>query len=261
MAELSRLDPTGRFTGRAVAYAKYRPGYPAPALGYIVTTCGLGQGSLLVDVGCGTGISSRLFAAEGVNVVGIEPNADMRGAAQAMNLLPAAPSVTYREGRAECTGLPDAVADAVLAAQAFHWFEPEAALIEFHRLLKPAGWSILMWNERDGQDPFTAAYGVVVRTAREAAQENARDARAGSILLTSPLFRDGQHVWFRNDQALDEDGLLGRAFSVSYAPAIGSDEAAACAEDLRAIFREHQRDGNVVLRYHTSIYLARRAED
>ena len=57
--------------------------------------------------------------------------------------------MTYREGRAEATGLPTAYADVVLSAQAFHWFEPVATLREFHRILKPDGWAILMWNERD----------------------------------------------------------------------------------------------------------------
>jgi len=259
MSELSKFNPTGRFTGRAEAYARYRPGYPSEALEYILTHCGLGSESLLVDVGCGTGISSRLFAALGVNVVGIEPNGEMRATAEARMCGEGGRRLTYREGRAECTGLPAAVADAVLAAQAFHWFEPDAALREFHRILKPGGWAILMWNERDDQDPFTRAYSRLMLWARDAVSAGSTwDGQAGNVLLVSPLFREGQRVSYGNNQTLDEEGLLGRAFSVSYAPTEAS-EAAKWAEGLKAIFTEHQRDGKVVLRYQTSVYLGRRS--
>src|SRR5262245_64739900 len=106
MAELHRLDPLGRFTGLADLYAKYRPDYPAEAIDFIQTRCGLGPGALLVDVGSGTGISARLFAGRGVRVIGIEPNADMRARAEAEPLPPELPLPVYRDGQAEVTGLP-----------------------------------------------------------------------------------------------------------------------------------------------------------
>jgi SAM-dependent methyltransferase len=259
MPELSSLDPTGRFTGLAQAYAQFRPSYPVQAIDFIMARCGLANTSHLVDVGCGTGTASRLFVASGLNVIGIEPNTEMRCAAAAMVVGEAAgPKVTYLGGRAESTGLPAAVADAVLSAQAFHWFEPNATLREFHRILKPDGWVILMWNERDERDTATAAYGDVIRTAKEtAAVEGPRQARAGSALRNSPLFRQVEQVAFRNQQALDEEGLLGRAFSVSYAPHEAG-EREEWTERLRAVFRQHQHDGRVALRYLTSIYLAQR---
>jgi ubiquinone/menaquinone biosynthesis C-methylase UbiE len=259
MSDLPRRNPTGRFTGLADKYAKYRPSYPAEAIDYISTRCGLRSDSLLVDVGCGTGISARLFSTRGVDVIGIEPNAEMRATASATSPGPAERPVTYRDGRAESTGLPEAVADVVLAAQAFHWFEPDAALREFQRILKPDGWAALMWNERDEQDSFTAAYGAVIRTGRDtAAIEKPRQEKAGKVLLSSQLFRDAEQVTFRNNQVLDEDGLLGRSFSASYAPREAS-EVAAWTDQLRTLFSQHQRGGTVVLQYQTSIYLGRRS--
>jgi SAM-dependent methyltransferase len=166
--------------------------------------------------------------------------------------------VIYREGRAESTGLDAAVADAVLSAQAFHWFEPVATLREFHRILKPYGWVILMWNERDEQDPVTAAYGAVIRTADDAgAIESPQEPRSGNALRTSPLFREAEQVKFHNQQALDAEGLMGRAFSVSYAPRKAS-EREAWADRLKAVFHQYQRNGRVELRYQTTIYVARR---
>jgi SAM-dependent methyltransferase len=259
MSELSQLNPTGRFTGCAQAYAKYRPGYASAALAHIVVRCGLQRDPLIVDVGCGTGISTRLFAAFGAKVLGIEPNDDMRAAAEARLSRAMARRVSYRKGQAENMSLADAIADAVLAAQAFHWFEPEPALREFHRVLKPDGWVILIWNERDDRDLFTRAYSGVVDRARDAAFDGSKSGgQAGNVLLASPLFSDGDKACFDNEQILDEEGLLGRAFAASYAPT-GASEAAKWAEDLRAIFRQYQRADQVVIRYQTTVYLARRS--
>src|SRR5207253_2179038 len=167
MPDLSQRDPLNRFTGLADLYARSRPDYPTVAIDFILQHCGLGAGALVVDIGSGTGISSRLFAARGLRVIGIEPNADMRRQADAE---PEHRSlIVYQDGKAEATGLPDGSADAVLAAQAFHWFAAEDALREFRRVLRPGGWVIVMANERDESDPATAAYGKIVGGSKEAA--------------------------------------------------------------------------------------------
>jgi SAM-dependent methyltransferase len=255
MAELSSYDPTGRFTGLAEGYARYRPGYPAAALDFILERCRLDSRSLLVDVGCGTGISTRLFAERGIPVVGIEPNDEMRRQAEKTSLPGGSRAPTYRKGRAEETGMPDASADAVLAAQAFHWFEPGAALHEFRRILRPGGWVILVWNERDESDACTADYGSVIRSGPDAAAVEVPRGRAGEALLTSPLFVEAGRYPFTNEQTLDEEGWLGRAFSASYAPR-EAEAARAFASALRGVFARWQRDGVATLRYETSVYLA-----
>jgi SAM-dependent methyltransferase len=257
MSERSRFNPTDRFTGLAEIYARCRPSYPPRAIDYVVDRSGLKEQSVLVDVGCGTGISSRLFAARGMTVIGIEPNAEMRTTAAASETEAADPRVTYLEGRAESTGLPVGIADAVMAAQAFHWFEPESSLRESHRILKSSGWVILLWNERDEQDPFTAAFGDVIRTAPSAAAVEIPRSQAGSELASCPLFREYERVTFGNEQTLDEEGLLGRAFSASYAPREAG-AAATWAERLGAVFDQYQREGQVVIRYLTTIHMARR---
>src|SRR5215469_5985255 len=130
----SQFDPLGRFTGLAGDYARHRPEYPEAAIAFIMTRAGLTSQAVVVDVGSGTGISSRLFALRGLMVIGIEPNDDMRRQAEAEPFAGTQPP-TYRAGRAEATGLPDGIADLVLSAQAFHWFEPAPALAEFRRIL------------------------------------------------------------------------------------------------------------------------------
>jgi SAM-dependent methyltransferase len=238
-------------------YARCRPDYPEAAVDFIMERVGLGRGSVLVDVGCGTGISTRLFVWRGLRVIGIEPNAEMRSQAEAEPTPEGALAPEYRAGRGEATGLPDAVADAVLAAQAFHWFEPGAALQEFHRILKPWGWVALVWNKPDKHYAFTAAYAAAVHSSPGAAAVENPRARAGKPLLQSPLFKRCERVTFGHGQKLDEEGILGRAFSASYAPR-EPEAAGHLAAALRQAFRTHQRDGRVVLHYRTSVYIARR---
>ncbi len=257
MEEIARHNPTGRFTGLADLYARHRPGYPARMVDFIIEHCQLTPGSRVVDVGSGTGISSRLLAARGLEVIGIEPNAEMRARAEAEPAPPGTHAPSYRDGRAEATGLPGGLAQAVVCAQAFHWFEPAAALAEFQRLLRPGGWVLLFWNERAADDPFTAAYGAIIRTAPEAAAVETPRGQAGSALLQSPLFTEQAQVIFPNEQVLDLEGLLGRAFSASYAPRDPRGVESMTAA-LRKLFAEHQRQGRVVLRYHTDLYLGRR---
>lgn len=248
-------DVTTRFTGLAGLYAGARPDYPAAAIDFILNRCKLGPDSTLVDVGCGTGISSRLFATRGLRVVGIEPNDDMRRQAEVAGFAGAV-KPAYRAARAEATGLPAGCADGVLAAQAFHWFDADAALLEFQRILKPQGWVILMWNERDDSDPFSAGYGRILAATPDGPAIQNKRMTAGQALLDHPLYCDGARDVFTHEQQMDEDGLVGRAMSASYAPRL-ADAVTPFIAALRELFARHQRDGKVALLYETAVYTAR----
>lgn len=258
MPDLSSLDPTGRFTGLADLYARHRPDYPASALDSISAHCRLGPDTLLVDVGAGTGIAARLFAARGIPVLGIEPNDEMRTQAEAVPVT-TGPAPRYLPGRAEATGLPAESAAAVLAAQAFHWFDAPLALAEFRRILRPGGWVVLMANERDESDPLTAAYGTILRQGPGGVRVEANRAQVGAPLLASPLFAAGERLVFPHEQELDEEGLLGRAFSASYAPR-EPEAVARFRAALQNVFAVHQVQGRVKLCYQTIVYLARRRD-
>ena len=108
--------------------------------------CGLTSASRIADIGCGTGLLTRLFSEAEYSVTGVEPNAAMRAAAEAS--LSEFPKYVSIDACAEDTRLPDSSVDLITAAQAFHWFNPELARREFQRILRQPRWVALIWNER-----------------------------------------------------------------------------------------------------------------
>ncbi|MBV9438785.1 MAG: class I SAM-dependent methyltransferase, partial [Candidatus Eremiobacteraeota bacterium] len=123
------MRPTARFTKRADAYAAGRPSYPPAAIDALLDGLGDPSAVVAVDLGAGTGISSRLLAERGAQVLAVEPNAAMRAAAERH------PRVEWIDGTAEQTGLAEASVDLVAAFQAFHWFHAPVALREAIRIL------------------------------------------------------------------------------------------------------------------------------
>jgi len=245
---LHTKDPTNRFSNRAADYAKYRPTYPPEAIDLLLE--GFTHSVTAADVGAGTGISARLLADRGAAVIAIEPNAEMRSAAEPH------PGVTFREGTAEQTGLPTQSVDLVLCAQSFHWFNKAAALTEFHRILKPEGRIALMWNDRDPDDPFTEEYSeILCRTAdREIFDRGER--KSPDRLAESELFENFQTHRFTHTYLLDRDALIGLVLSSSYMPKEGKAYEQLLG-DLQDLFDRWSTDGKVTLSYRTMVYVAK----
>ena len=138
------------FSRVAADYERHRPGYPTALLDRVAAAVGIGPGRTVVDVGAGTGKLTRLLLRYGCDVAAVEPLAEMR--AQLAEVLP---DVQALDGTAEAMPLADASVDVVTAGQAFHWFDTERALDEFHRVLRPGGWLVLVWNDRAGDGWMT----------------------------------------------------------------------------------------------------------
>ena len=139
-------------------YARTRPGYPEESLDWLAARAGLTSGSRVLDLGAGTGKLTVALAARGYEVVAVEPLPGMR--AQLEHDMPEV-SASSQEAPSRSRS-PTARCDAVCVAQAFHWFEPHAALSEIARVLAPDGSFVLVWNLWDIEDPAQAALDRIV---------------------------------------------------------------------------------------------------
>ena len=135
-----RCDPTGRFTGLADCYAKFRPSYAPAAIDCLCEECGLTPNSTVVDIGCGTGISTRLLAERGLHVVGVDPNVDMLTTARETPRMSDSGAIVYCQGRAEQTGLGSGIARIQTACFRRFIGSTDRQPQEFNRILEPRGW-------------------------------------------------------------------------------------------------------------------------
>jgi SAM-dependent methyltransferase len=245
--------PAARFSDRAEDYVKYRPHY-SPEVAYALQeACGLRPEHVIADLGCGPGLLAEVFLDIGNRVIGVEPNWEMRRAGE--DYLAAYPEFTMVDGSAEATTLPDASVDFVLAGQAFHWFQPVATRAEFARILKPGGWAVLIWHDRNvDSTPFLRAYEDFARRhsidyEQVAHKYVATYAALEEFFAPNKMMLIQQH----NQQRLDFDGLRGRLLSSSYIPKTG-ERYEAMSRELPHLFSSHAADGHIVLQYDTKIY-------
>jgi SAM-dependent methyltransferase len=244
---VSGIHPAARggFALAADAYERGRPGYPDAAIEFLAARLRLGPGRTVVDLAAGTGKLTRPLLATGAEVVAVEPVAQMRAA------LPAAARAV--DGTAEAIPLRAASADAVTVAQAFHWFDGDAALAEIHRVLRSGGTLALVWNRRRMDDPLNRAVEELIAPYRghtPALRTNAWRAAFERTDLFGPL----EEHDFPNDQSLDADGLVDRVASISF---IASLDEAARADVLQAV-RALAGDGRVTIHHDTEVHLTER---
>ncbi len=249
-------SPEQRFSDRVENYVRFRPRYPEAAIEWLRTEIGLGSGVVVADVGSGTGISAEPFLQLGCTVFCVEPNARMRSAAE--RLLGGHAGFNSIDGTAEATTLPDQTADFIMAAQAFHWFDPPRARAEFNRILKTSGWTVLMWNvRRVNATPFLHAYEQLLLThATDYSQvrhENVGDSELRQF-FTNGAYKSHSVA---HQQRFDFESLKGRLLSSSYAPAEGHPGHPAMLDALRKIFEQHQENGHVSFEYDTAIHVGR----
>ena len=254
MSTSASKNSTQRFSDRVENYIRWRPGYPDDLFRILAADAGLNQPAQVADIGSGTGISAELFLRQGHTVHAVEPNREMRQAAE--SLLARYPQFRSVEGTAENTTLPGGSVDFIVAAQAFHWFDVEKTRTEFSRILRPGGWCALLWNSRRiDSTPFLRAYEALLNEYgtdyREIQHTNIDRAKLEAF------FAPGTYKYrsLYNEQRFNWEGLRGRVLSSSYIPVEGHPQHAPLMQKLEEIFETHQAAGQVCFEYDTEIHL------
>lgn len=243
-------DSTTRFSNRAEDYALYRPTYPREIVAAILD--GFTEPSV-ADVGAGTGISATLLAYAGATVYAIEPNDAMRAA------IPGHERITAVDGTAEATTLQNASVDIVTAFQAYHWFDPVAVLAEAIRITKPRARFAAVWNHRDREDPFTAAFEAIIDRYDTTGGAADRSRRAGTVFtdLERAGWRNVRKISASHEHPLTFDGMAGFVRSASYLPREGTPYDAMTAE-LRQLFDREAASNPVRFIWKTEAYIGDR---
>ena len=243
------------FSAAADAYERGRPDYPADAVAMIVEQLDLRPGRTVLELGAGTGKLTRLLVPSGARVLALEPVAEMRE-----RLAATTPSAELVEGTAEAIPLPAGCVDAVVAAQAFHWFDAIRALSEIHRVLRPGGRLLLAWNTRDERVPWVKAMGELVH-ALEKGEPQAHNDTWRDALARCALFEPFVSRMFHHVQALSEAAVLDRVASISYVAAADPGTRATVLADVAAVLRSDPETAGrpvVDLPYETEVMWAER---
>ena len=213
------------FDAVADAYRSARPTYPAAAVAWVLE---IAHGRRVVDLAAGTGKLTQVLVAEGADVVAVEPLDRMRAA-----LRQTVPAVRALAGTAEQIPLPDASADAVFVAQAFHWFDAPRALDEIARVLVPGGTLGLLWNLRDDRVAWVAEL--------TRALGGAGDVLAGSAgrWIDHPRFAGVERREFPNPEPFDRARLVEWARSTSSIATLAPAEVEAALERIGRLADEH----------------------
>lgn len=247
-------NSTTRFTDRVQNYIKYRPDYPAAVLSFISSRTGLTSSFKIADIGSGTGIFTKQLLNAGYNVYAVEPNEQMRDAAD--TFLEVYPKYSSINGSSNHTTLTAHTMDLIVCAQAFHWFNTPETKAEFQRILVNDAYVALIWNKRITQtDEFSKAYDELLRQKSVDYNEvNHQNLNASDF---EAFFKDAKYekVSFPNVQVFDEEGFIGRAYSSSYVPAESSEEGKTFLKELKNLFDTHQQNGKISFYYETEIYI------
>ena len=243
------------FSTQAVTYAQGRPDYPRQLTGWLAETLRIDAQSSVIDLGAGTGKFTRLLSTLAPTLTAVEPVAAM--GAQLTKLLP---DVRLVNGTAESIPLPSASTDAVVCAQAFHWFSTEAALAEIHRVLKPDGRLGLVWNVRDESVDWVAAITEII-TPYEGDTPRFHTGRWREA-FTGEYFSDPEVTCFPYSHVgSPQEVIMDRFLSVSFIAALPDAPKAVVTAQLQALIDTHPalkgRD-TVAFPYQTQAYVCHR---
>ncbi|MBM3327896.1 MAG: class I SAM-dependent methyltransferase [Calditrichaeota bacterium] len=251
----AEVDPKGRFSSRTPFYHAARPRYPLAMQDFLKAELGLGPGSMVADVGSGSGLSCEPFLALGCRVWAVEPNPEMRREAERHYRVLSWTSV---DGSAEATTLASGQFDCAAAGQAFHWFDADRARIEFARILKPSGSTVIFWNRRIREGGFNEAYEEIIvrfRRGMEALDDFFRyQGRLNAFFSGRFETRSLQ-----NHQDLNREGLMARILSASYMPLPYDPDYHDLLKAVDTAFARFERSGKVRIDYNTDVHYGRPA--
>jgi SAM-dependent methyltransferase len=237
-------------------YDRGRPSYPDDAVAFLVRTLSIAAGTDVVEIGAGTGKFTELLVPTGARIVALEPIGAMRRALERN-----CPTVAVVDGTAEQIPLGDASADAVVAAQAFHWFDGDRALPEIHRVLRPERGLGMIWNVRDEASDWSERL-TAIFDRLSGGGPRYRDMRWRDAFVRTDLFGPLHHQLAYHVHEVTRAQFLDRVLSVSYvASAPDAERERVIAEVQEMLDNDPELRGRdrIVMPYRTDVFWCVRA--
>jgi ubiquinone/menaquinone biosynthesis C-methylase UbiE len=219
------VDRARSFGSVAESYDRGRPSYPADAVSWLAG----GEAKVVLELAAGTGKLTRELVDQGHAVFATEPDEAMLEI-----LRERVPEVSAKVATAEEIPANDRSVDVVVVAQAFHWFDHDAALTEIARVLKPGGHLALVWNSRDERIPWVRRLGDLLGIQD-------RDTSSAHLLGESELFGEMEETTFKNWQEVNRESILDLATSRSSFAVMDEAERAENLARVRAFYDDFGR--------------------
>jgi SAM-dependent methyltransferase len=227
-----------RFSGFEACYDENRPEAPRTVVEIAVQYLGR-RPALVMDLGCGTGLSTFVWKDDADRIIGVEPNDDMRGRAEEKKARASGVGhIIFRKGYSNDLDVDSGTVDVITCSQSFHWMEPESTLREAHRALADGG--VFMAYDCDWPPvvgwPLEAAYERLIAKADALVEKLAKpEDRARKWnkeehlkrMRASEAFRFTREIVFHHPETFDAQRLVSLAISqggVQTVRKLGSDE-------------------------------------
>ncbi len=245
------------FSNKVLDYVQYRPSYPQEAIDFLVTEKILTQQQIIAEIGHGTGKLTEVLLNNSLQVVGIEPNDEMRDLST--QLFATNSNFQAHKGFSENTNFQAHSIDIIIAANALHWFDITPTLQEFQRIVKPNTHKnlIAIWNKKNKEDNFTNEY-IAIADTNKINNLYANSEEDYDVLFQKFIGNTNSYekYIFRNVHTLDLEAMLGRYDSISHRYEKNTLEYATIIQEFKKLYRTYQVDGKVNLLYDCTIYIA-----
>lgn len=244
------------FVGMSADYQRCRPDYPRDVIEWIVERLGLHAGDRVVDVGAGTGIFTRRLCEQGLRPIAVDLSSEMLGQIERGETL----GIIQTSG--DVLPLRNESVRAVTAAQAFHWFDPEPTLREWHRVVAPGGGVALVWNDRDvEQSAFNRDFEALIVHHNPRHRLSYREMPVEEILGGSDFFESVESRVIARPWPLSHADVMGFAHSVSYImKALDPGQLREFDADLQALLARHFPSGEAQMPLRCRAWVAHRRD-
>ena len=246
------------FGRQAGSYAKVRPAYPAAVMETLTSLLPPTPDVHVCALAAGTGILTRQLLDSGYRVTAVEPVGGMR---EELERQLAKAGVDILDGTAEHLPLDDRSVDAVTVGQAFHWFDPQPALTDIARVLKPGGVLLMVWNARDENVDWMRQWGdLVADLGGGRPYQDHRELLWEDVVAESGLFTPLEHLEVPQGQTGTPELVIERTRSTSFIAALPPERhqhALDAVAELLATHPDTRGRDQITIPYNTQIYWCR----